>query len=177
MIDIICMTSRLGASLFIVKLEHTYYPPRTELNDLFQLKICKWPEKDPMYWFVVTVPEKDKDKVEIIALECGLKIASGIPMIIDCNGEEKFPFCSDNSFSLENTKDHLIYKNDKTIYDTMAEKERSECASILVQDIFKWEKELKQEGRSDFEIMRILDESCEDKELLNEYRKIKVQVN
>jgi hypothetical protein len=103
-----CMLPRRhGALLFITMLEHIWFPPDTDKNFEFLMIQLGWKH---MIFFVVSVPSKFRPHIDTLAPKCGIRIADGVPMVIDHKGSSVFPIKSNNTFVLENTSDHPIYR-------------------------------------------------------------------
>jgi hypothetical protein len=98
------MASRPWVKLFVTKLEHEQYPPRTEKNTLFEFMMVKWPDDDPILWFVCGIPAEDRPVAERYAQELGLRFADGVPSIIQSGSQIFFPVDPQNPniWNLEN---------------------------------------------------------------------------
>ena len=128
--NIICMISppRIGAHLFLVKLEHEHYRPGTTKNNKFQMYQIVFSD---IVFLVASIPAADREIAEQVADECGLRLADGVPHVIDKDGAKQFPIHTDNTFSLENKSDSPVYQNSPDIHRCLLQKENEEIRSIL----------------------------------------------
>jgi hypothetical protein len=155
-VHFVIQASRLGGRLFIVKLEYENYPPRTAKNKDYDLTIAKWPDDDwGLLWFVVSIPKKDYNLAEQVAKETGLRIADGVPTIIDMNGCVHFPISGPTVFSLESNAKSKVYDNDPDEIQRQLKAEDAECELIIQNDVERINLELRQEGYTDEQIVRI----------------------
>lgn len=99
---------RPGVSDCVQTLEHAYYKPGTPRNNLFNLRIIKW---EDITWVIVSIPITEKAKMESVAKVSGLRIANGVPMMIDSKGRRRFPASNERVFTLENVPGHPVYNN------------------------------------------------------------------
>jgi len=114
---IVCMAERPGAIEFCQTLERTLYPFGTAANDNFEIKERVW-QSTTMMWFVICIPIGDADAAKRIALACGMRVADGIPKMLQRgeNGvarEDWFPIVAGpNVWTLENgaRRDLLVAK-------------------------------------------------------------------
>lgn len=110
---------RPGILLFTVKLEYLHFPPDTERNQLFQLIMVDWEE---MKWAAIGIPRREKAIAEKVAKSAGVRIANGVPVLINrqllvtsrtridgVEAEYLAPPETPNLFALENVKSHPIY--------------------------------------------------------------------
>ena len=109
--NIVCDLQRLGAMLFMTRLEYEHFPPDTEKNNIFDFIIVQWPDDFKMNWAVVSVPIEYKPYVYSIATECGLRVADGVPTILGGDNIQTFPLNGPNVFTLENISTSLIYES------------------------------------------------------------------
>ena len=140
------MPIRIGVALFGSLLEYRYYPPGTLKNDWFQLVMVNW---EGMFWGIMSIPMKDKVLAERIAQECGLKLADGIPSVIDGtdpNGVRFFPVTdSERVMTLEYIDpSHIGYTNDMEAIENLTTQE-----SILIERIYNGDL-----GPVDFKVLR-----------------------
>lgn len=126
---------RPGVRLCITKLEHEHYPPGSDLNNDFFMRLRKW---EDILWAIVSIPKNDIEIMQNVAKETGLKIADGLPCIISSGKMKRFPIKnSKNVFTLENSTDHPIHKRKiafKDIPKTIKEMEIEE--DIEIEKIF-----------------------------------------
>lgn len=73
------LTSRLGGYIWMVRLEHTHYGPGTDANKDFQVCRLLWQDLD---WLLVSIPATDKPLAEDIAGRVGMRLADGVPTLI-----------------------------------------------------------------------------------------------
>lgn len=113
---------RPGVQLFAVRLEHEYYPPGSDMNNDFCLRMFEW---EDMKWIIVSVPKTEMDILKKVAHECGLKIADGVPTVFGSGKIETFPINNERVFTLENLPDSPFYGADrKKIKELLAEERR-----------------------------------------------------
>lgn len=106
-IHFVGMAQRPGVADCLQTMEHSHYPPESDGNDNFHLRILQWEE---IVWFITSIPRVDYKKMEAVALACGLRITNGVPRIINDKGLSSFPIDQDNVFTLENIPTHPIYR-------------------------------------------------------------------
>lgn len=130
---------RPGAELCFTELEHTYFPPGTDLNKDFIMRLINW---EGIIWSIVSIPKTEISLMEEVAAKNGLRLAEGIPHIFSQKGTKAFPI-KDNEriFTLENIADHPVYANDpkntdKILAEEMAKMEKifSETTQRIKQD-------------------------------------------
>jgi len=85
-----------------------------------------------------------------------LRIADGIPTLINSNGLEQFPMDGKTVFTLENIHDHQTYDNDPNTTKKLHEKEMAEVQRIMDVDETRMRQEMRQKGYSGEQIERIL---------------------
>jgi len=140
------MPIRIGVGLFGSLLEYRHYPPGTLRNDWFQLVLANW---EHMIWGIMSIPIKDKVLAERIAQECGLKLANGIPSVIDGTdpkGVKFFPVTdSERILTLEYIdSSHIGYTNDQKAIENLTTQE-----SVLIERVYNGEI-----GPVDFKVLR-----------------------
>lgn len=74
------LSTRLGAHIFIVRLEHTHYPPGRPENRDFQMMRLRWQDLE---WWVVSIPDADKRLAEDVAARTGMRLADGVPTVFE----------------------------------------------------------------------------------------------
>lgn len=108
------MLMRPGVGGCAETLEHTHYKPGTPANDLFQLHIIKW---EDLVWGLISIPIEDRSKMDRAAAANGLRVADGVPTMVNGQGGElkvsRFPVENDRIFTLENVSGHPVYKGFK----------------------------------------------------------------
>ena len=107
---------RPGVSECITLLEHKHYQPKTPRNELFIMRLIDW---NDIMWVIISIPIEEKNLMEAVADECGLRIADGIPTMISGGGVERFPISNERIFTLENKSGHLVYRNDPVINEVL----------------------------------------------------------
>jgi hypothetical protein len=105
-LTLVSMADRVGVHRFLVSLEHTLFSPKIKPSDDFELYMVHWEE---LVWIVVVIPIKFMMNVELIATNTGMRIADGIPHLISSKGIVKFPLEHNRVYTIENTKDSMVY--------------------------------------------------------------------
>lgn len=147
--------TRIGGNLFGVRMEYTYFAPRSGRNGLFQMVLMKWPAQG-MMWAVLSFPIEYKPQAEAVANECGLRLADGVPHVFDHSGAHTFPLEGDTVFTLENIHNHQVYSNDAAAYQRLKDEEFAAVDAILQADRIKLKQEFRDRGYTDTQIDRIL---------------------
>lgn len=149
---------RLGVNLLLVKLEYSHFPPRSCRNKLFELTLMKWPVENQFLWSVTSIPISYRSIVEDLTKECGLRVANGIPTMLNADGYTQFPLDGKTVFTFENSKEHAAYKNDRKIYDEMLKKDQAAIERIILNDKDVMLNDLLDEGFSERQALRIISE-------------------
>ena len=118
---------RPGVKECITALENRYYKPGTDRNELFIMRIIKFCN---ILWCIISIPIHEKQLMEEVVKECGLRIADGVPTMIGDGGMVKFPVDNKRVFTLENEKDHPVYRNDPVVNNALLEQERDSISKI-----------------------------------------------
>jgi hypothetical protein len=147
--------NRLGACLFNVKMEYTYFPPRSGKNHLFEMSILTWPENGFM-WAVSSFPIEFRPQAEALANECGLRLADGIPTAFTDKGASRFPLDGETVFTLENIPGHQAYDNNPANFKRLKEEEDKAAGAIIDADRAKLFAEMQTKGYTAEQIKRIL---------------------
>ena len=105
------MLSRSGAEGCLSDLEHTHYSPGTPRNELFTLVLLTWGD---LVWALIGIPQSDKEFMARAAAANGLRVADGVPHIVDGYGIHRFPAHGPNVFTLENVSGHPVYGRRKS---------------------------------------------------------------
>lgn len=96
---------RPGTLSFAVDLEHTYFEPDTDRNDLYQIFHLKYQN---MPWYIIEIPANTMNIAEKLALECKLRLVNGKPTATGSgsgSGSEFGLLCSaEHCFTLESTE-------------------------------------------------------------------------
>lgn len=149
--------NRLGAKIFNVKMEYTYFAPRSGKNYLFEMVLMSWPGGPmPFMWAICSFPIEYRPQAEELAKECGLRIADGIPTIFTGNGAQRFPLDGPTVFTLENITGHQAYANDPAMLEKLRNQEHDACDVITEGDCNKLKQEMRDSGYLDVQIERIL---------------------
>jgi hypothetical protein len=128
MFNVIGLTIRPGVMLWAVRLEHEFYPPRTEKNKLYQFSIVNW---ENMQFIVVTFPIVDRSKAESLARSCDLRFADSLPTVVESGGPKSFPMYprATNVWTLEN-----VGTNWTNNFESLHELQDREIERILGDD-------------------------------------------
>jgi hypothetical protein len=106
---------RPSVILCITKLEHEHYPPGTDINNDFVLRLRNW---EQILWAIVSIPKHDFPIMENVAKELRLELVKGLPCVISKGKLERFPIKnSDNVWTFENSNDHPIHARKIAIED------------------------------------------------------------
>lgn len=150
--------NRIGGKLFNVKMEYTFFAPRSGKNYLYEMVLMKWP--DPSFaqflWAICSFPIEFRPQAEAVAKECGLRLANGIPTIFDQDGAHHFPLDGETVFTLENITGHQVYDNDPKNQERLREEENAACDEIINADRKKLFDEMLDQGYAPDQIGRIL---------------------
>jgi hypothetical protein len=103
------MVSRPGAQWFMRHLELKFYRPETPRNRLLDMILLKWPDDMPMLWAICRIPMSEKQNLYDAAKATGMRVGDGIPQMFGGNGIEKFPLDGPNVFTLENSRESILY--------------------------------------------------------------------
>lgn len=98
---------RPGVSDCVRLLEYTYFAPDTPRNALLHVRAIDWMG---ILWIMISLPVSDIDSMNKVVNACRLRVANGVPYIFDGAGTHSFPVSNDRIFTLENIRDHPIYK-------------------------------------------------------------------
>jgi hypothetical protein len=147
--------TRIGGNLFGVKMEYTYFPPRSGKNHLFNLVLMRWPSNGIM-WSILSFPIEFKPQAEEIAKECGLRLADGVPHVFDNKGAHVFPLEGETVFTLENIHNHQVYSNDPQKHQRLKQEELAACDAILKADTAKLRQEYLAKGYTNKQIDEML---------------------
>jgi hypothetical protein len=101
---IIGLWERPWVQFFFNFLEYEHFEPGTEKNKEFQFLLFKW---EGLMWGIVSIPIEKRQLAEISANSSRLKLADGVPVVI--NGGS-FPLNCDMAFTLENLSNDIIYE-------------------------------------------------------------------
>jgi hypothetical protein len=104
---IVAPTVRPGCNLFSALLEYKYFPPSTPKNKQYHVAMVRW--KDCIH-SIISIPKEYENHAKAVAKLSGLRIANGIPTLRSDKKVYYFPIEFDNLFTLENEKDHPLYR-------------------------------------------------------------------
>lgn len=171
-VHFIVQTERLGSRLFCVKLEYTYYRPRSGRNKLFDFHMVNWPYIDGqpvMMWFVVGIPKSEMEYAETVAKECGLEIINDTQVMwTPGQSAEEFPMKGENVYTLKNNPKNAEYSSGEDFEGIEQIEEKQEtinarreaefklCDEIIKDDERRMREEFKAKGFHDDQIDRIL---------------------
>lgn len=94
--------------MFMSFLEYRYFPPGDPLNDKFRLALVNFEE---MIFGVITIPSGSRDKAELVARECGLRLVDGVPMVFGAGpGGRQFPINGPQAWTIESEPKSDVYK-------------------------------------------------------------------
>lgn len=119
---------RPGFQLCIVRLEHTYFPPGSDLNKDFIIHLVEW---EKIAWAIISIPKSEMDLMEKVANETGLRITNKVSKIVTGRGIQIFPINIPDSFYFENVIDHPVYGNNLEKTKRILEDEQKEIKEIL----------------------------------------------
>lgn len=121
---------RPGVELCFTELEHTYFPPKTDMNKDFFFRILTWRK---IIWAIVSIPITQSDLMEKIADKNGLELVPGTPIMFALGKKKRFPFKKERMFTLENKKSHPFYLNNPIINNVFLAMERKEINRIVLE--------------------------------------------
>lgn len=149
--------NRVGVNVFNVKLEYTYFAPRSGKNDLFEMGLLRWPKNDnSFFWIIASIPIEYRPQVENLLVDCGLRLVDGVPTILTNNGPHYFPMSGPTVFTLENVAGHPIYNNDFDEIERIKSQHRKEIDAIIDADRKKLFDEMWEKGYTKEQIVRII---------------------
>ena len=99
---------RPGVELFATRLKYEHFPPWTDKNEDYVLRIINWQD---MIWIIIDIPGECIEVARKIAEESGIKFADGVPTAISSEGRVQFPLDGENVFTMENLPQHRVYNN------------------------------------------------------------------
>lgn len=107
-LNIICLLLHSSVGEFCAALEHTHYKPGEPENDDFTTTYFKW---NDLLFVIITIPFKDKSKVDDIAKKVGARLTNNVPTLIGGDDPkfnfggiapaEMFPLNNPQTFNLE----------------------------------------------------------------------------
>ena len=117
---ICCMAMRPGTKHFIMKLEYTCFPPRTEENDKFKHCIITW---EGTLFFAAIIPKEDHQKAVEVATSLGMSLGEEQALLVFAgDGPKVFPVKGKHVFHLQGN------------YWGTTETEKEACEEILKAD-------------------------------------------
>jgi len=96
---VVALRNRKGALEFMKRVEDDYFTPDTKLNDLFELGPAIW---GGMMYLIMGVPKAYENVVKKCALDLGMKVCDGVPILMQAGMKFSFPLCGPNVWTLEN---------------------------------------------------------------------------
>ena len=146
---------RPGATWFAMKLEFDHFPPRTAVNDEFDIRVTRFPDVEGGHlWSIISIPLVKKGRAVSVAAVTGMRLANGVPTAFGVGnfhgvpamglGSMRpqnrhtapgpvfavFPMDNDRVWSLENDKHSLVYGG-QVGQKRLAEEEQGECKRIM----------------------------------------------
>lgn len=107
---IIFLMDRPGAQTFATQLEWQMYEPKTEANKLFHFYQTHWQDLE---YSIICVPWEHKQKIEEFAARLRMRLADGVPLLLDLeDGSVKptfFPVQGSTVWTLENIEGAPVY--------------------------------------------------------------------
>lgn len=104
---VVSFADRPGFNRFQVRLEHEYFPPMSEREKLLRYFLLKW---EGMIYAVLTMPFKERHCCFEAAENTNMRLADGVPNSIDSDGVKVFPLSSERVYTIENSKDSIVYE-------------------------------------------------------------------
>ena len=86
---------RFGVHLYATILELTFFPPGTEKNGLFTMRLMKWKGKlkDEMIWNIISIPKEYETHAKVCINKAGLKTVRAVPVVFEVpTGMSKYPW-------------------------------------------------------------------------------------
>jgi hypothetical protein len=95
------------------ELEYTHFPPKTDINKDFNMRILEW---QGLVWTIVSIPRTKIELMAKIADKNGLTLVNGTPRVFTAEGVKPFPIKdTDNTFVLEEKNCSIIVIGKKEI--------------------------------------------------------------
>lgn len=163
---VVCDLNRLGARLFMTRLEYEHFSPFGEENDLLDVSMIDWPKDDfKIRWVIISVPIEYKEHVYKIATECSLRIADGVPTVLGGGKVETFPVNGPTVYTIEYTSDNPVYNQNQKEIDNLKNEEKKKCEEIIENSIDQEKAKMLSQGISKEEIDKIFSDDqkyCEE---------------
>jgi hypothetical protein len=116
----VSLSVRPGALAMMATVEYNLFPPRSAFNQMFHVHSLMW-EWMPLQVF--SVPYLAEGQVKAIAKALGMRIADGVPTLVE-HGKPPIHFPGGNNvFTLENDEGSPIYRNRQRDNDAVIERE------------------------------------------------------
>lgn len=97
---------RSGVQACFEELEHTYFPPKKDINKDFIFRILEW---TGAAWAIVSIPKIEFKLMEEVAKKNGLRPVNGTPHLFREGKIKPFPIKdSDNTFVLEGVEPGIL---------------------------------------------------------------------
>jgi hypothetical protein len=104
---IFAMSQRPGAMRFFHELEHTFFPPRSPLNEQFAMLFVYWQD---LMFMGCRVPMDMQPCTSLTAQRTEMRIADGVPTMMGGGDVFRFPVNGPNVFTLENMPGSKVYQ-------------------------------------------------------------------
>lgn len=116
------IAARAGVHASTYQLEHTFYTPGTDRNDLFLLHALCW---RTVIWYVVSIPAHEKYLMDKIAAAHDLSLINGAPFMFDIHGGHAFPVAVKTMYTMEGRGYSDISNTDPYAIANVQHRERS----------------------------------------------------
>lgn len=120
-IHLVSMADRPGTMIMSAMIEWTWFVPGSSTAHRFELRRVVW---EDIPFLVMTFPRKKFPAIRSLAKRLGMRVADGVPTLLDHNGTSHFPGgrlpnyqpnCA--MYSLENDSGSPIYQNNRRQLD------------------------------------------------------------
>jgi len=97
-----------GVRILFARLEHDIFSPGTPRYELLKATVIGWSHKE---WAMISTPKQEAGLVQKLAVQCGLLVAQGEPVMNYPEGSERFPIRGNGSniFTLLNPPNHILF--------------------------------------------------------------------
>jgi len=127
---------RIGGKAFLTFMEDRHFSPLNgKLNALWTLFFLRW---EGMIFHVAVYPREYRRHAEQVCQELGLRLADGVPTILDGSGIKRFPLDQPNVWTFEHVPGHFVFKNNPVEGKTAEQYEDEACEKIHA----RWAEEL-----------------------------------
>jgi len=124
-LTLVSMATRPGINRFWMTLEYDHFPPRTPLNDEYDLTMLAWPDSG-ILWTIVIIPLAYRRVAAEVAAAAGMRLANGVPTLMSHPANrhvvalgavrvpppdafDRFPLDHDRVFTMENDMNSPVY--------------------------------------------------------------------